>query len=172
MEQAPWPLTGVLEQSCIFVHFVLRASICDRHNNFGNTPPLSVLNRERLLVGVLQGMAWSKGKMKKKVTLNRWWFGLFWVVMIWLQLNRERHDNNRPHFKQFSTYVGMCGNRQTCFGVSSTIANQFKSGHHYALVLIRVQPEFCLSIIAVLHKWYLFRKTREETISPKNKQLQ
>lgn len=46
----------------------------------------------------------------------------------------------------------------TCLGVSSSVADVMKRSHGNAFVLISIQPELCLRLVAILHKRHLFGK--------------
>lgn len=42
--------------------------------------------------------------------------------------------------------------RRTRLGVASSVAHRFQSGYDDAFVIVRVELEFCLGVIAVLHQ--------------------
>lgn len=49
----------------------------------------------------------------------------------------------------------------TCFGVSSSEADHLHCRQSHSLVMVRVQFEFCLGIITVLHKGHLFSEGKK-----------
>lgn len=65
------------------------------------------------------------------------------------------------HFNQNIWKIFVCV-KDTCFGVSSFVADEFQSGESGALVIIRVELELRLCVIAVLHEWDLFQPTEQE----------
>lgn len=52
-------VTCVLQLGSVLLHFVLRASVSDRHDHPGDIPPHSIFNRKGLLIGVLESHSCS-----------------------------------------------------------------------------------------------------------------
>lgn len=57
-------------------------------------------------------------------------------------------------------YLVLFSQRCTCLGVASSVANRFQSRYDDAFVIVSVEFEFCLGIIAVLHQRNLSKKTK------------
>lgn len=49
----------------------------------------------------------------------------------------------------------------TCLGVASLVADHLQSRQDHALIMVRVQLELCLGIIAKLHKRHLYPDKRD-----------
>lgn len=69
--QSAVTVTCVLELGSVFLHFILRATICDCHHHLGNIPPHPVLHREGLLIGVLKCHPCDRRDVSEEQTVEK-----------------------------------------------------------------------------------------------------
>lgn len=130
--------TRMLQFFCALLDIVLGASVSDHHQHLGNIPPHAAVWGEDFLIDMFQSDSWIK---KRGTDYQIWTIS---CLFIWDAPDDDLYFFGLQWF--------------TCLCVSSSVADSLQSWQHNAFVMVRVELELSLGVVAVLHQWNLFKR--------------